>query len=93
MRTLDTMTSPWFFYVSTPQTRIRLVHRMMPETRFTSISPLSQRCPIITVDLSSPPSMFDVHVSWSNRISCLQVEALHSTENVFFWREFVLADH
>lgn len=37
MRTLDTMTSPWFFYVSTPQTRIRLVHRMMPETRFTSI--------------------------------------------------------
>lgn len=55
MRTLDTMTSPWFFYVSTPQTRIRLVHRMMPETRFTSISPLSQRCPIITVDLSSPP--------------------------------------
>lgn len=37
MRTLDTMTSPWFFYVSTPQTRTRLVHRMMPETRFTSI--------------------------------------------------------
>lgn len=34
--------------------------------------------------------MFDAHVSWSNRISCLQVEALHSTENVFsggslFW--------
>lgn len=40
-----------------------------------------------------PPSTFDARVSRSNRISCLQVEALHSTENVFFWREFVLADH